>query len=49
MRVSKAIHLRAEDVDWTEGLLTIRDTKSGKSRCVPLHRSTLEVLRCYAQ
>lgn len=49
MRVSEAIHLRSEDVDWNEGLLTIRDTKFGKSRCVPLHCTTLEVLRRYAQ
>jgi integrase len=48
MRVSEAIHLRSDDVDWTEGLLTIRDTKFGKSRLVPLHQSTLELLRSYA-
>lgn len=49
MCVSEAIHLQAGDIDWNEGLLTIRDTTFGKSRCVPLHRSTLKVLGCYAQ
>lgn len=49
MRVSEAIHLRLEDVDWTESLLTIRNTKFGKSRRVPLHHSTLEMLRSYAR
>lgn len=47
MRVSEAVNLRSEDVDWREAYLTIRDTKFGKSRRVPLHRSTLQILRRY--
>ncbi len=35
------------DVDPQEGLLTIRGTKFGKSRLVPIHSSTLEVLQQY--
>lgn len=35
------------DVDLQEGLLTIRGTKFGKSRLVPIHSSTLEVLQQY--
>jgi integrase/recombinase XerD len=48
MRVSEAVNLRTKDVDWNEGLLTIWDTKFGKSRCIPVHRSTLQHLRSYA-
>jgi integrase len=35
-------------VDWSERVLTIRGAKFGKSRLVPLHLSTLAVLRDYA-
>jgi integrase len=48
MRISEAVNLRAEDVDWDEGLLTIRDTKFGKSRRIPIHHTTLQILRNYA-
>lgn len=47
MRISEAVNLRMQDLDWKEGLLTIRDTKFGKSRCIPVHRSTLQHLRTY--
>lgn len=47
MRVSEALALDVDDVDWSEGVLTIRHTKFGKSRHVPLHRSTLAALRQY--
>ena len=49
MRVSEAVNLRSDDIDWQEGFLTIRDTKFGKSRRVPVHRSTLQILRRYAR
>ena len=39
--------LKLEDVNLQEGLLTIRGTKFGKSRLVPIHRSTQEVLAQY--
>ena len=48
MRVSEAVNLQSEDVDWKEAYLTIRDTKFGKSRRVPLHSTTLRILRRYA-
>ena len=32
LRISEALHMRSEDVDLTEGVLTIRGTKFGKSR-----------------
>jgi integrase len=49
MRVSEVINLLNRDVDWSEGILTIRDTKFGKSRLVPLHPSTRKVLADYAR
>jgi len=47
LRVSEAVHLRQADVDLHAGLLTVRQTKFGKSRYVPLHPSTTEALRGY--
>jgi integrase/recombinase XerD len=48
LRISEALDLRSEDVDLTEGILTIRGTKFGKSRLVPIHASTQKVLSAYA-
>jgi integrase len=45
LRVSEAIHLQERDVDLARGLLTVRVSKCGKSRQVPLHPSTLEALK----
>jgi integrase len=49
MRLGEAINLQPQDVDWSEGVLTIRGAKFGKTRLVPLHPSTLAVLRKYAR
>ena len=49
VRISEALNLQPKDVDWSEGLLTIHGTKFGKSRLVPLHRSTEKVLSAYAK
>jgi integrase/recombinase XerD len=49
LRLGEAINLRHDDVDWAEGKLTIRGAKFGKSRLVPLHRSTCRVLADYAK
>ncbi|HKD06448.1 MAG TPA: tyrosine-type recombinase/integrase [Bryobacteraceae bacterium] len=48
VRISEARNLQTEDVDLKEGVLTIRGTKFGKSRLVPIHPSTRKVLRDYA-
>lgn len=48
LRISEALNLQTRDIDWSEGVLTIRDTKFGKTRLVPLHSSTLKVLADYA-
>lgn len=47
LRVSEALALRLADVDLQQGVLTIRRTKFGKSRAVPLHPSTTQALRQY--
>jgi integrase/recombinase XerD len=49
LRISEALALKRDDVDLSGGLLTIREAKFAKSRLVPLHPSTQEVLRKYAQ
>jgi len=47
LRISEAIGLRMEDVDLSDGLLTVHGAKLGKSRLVPLHASTRQVLADY--
>jgi integrase len=47
LRISEAIALDDQDVDLAQGVLTIRRTKFGKSRLVPLHPSTVRALRRY--
>jgi integrase/recombinase XerD len=49
LRISEALKLQRGDVDLEEGLLTIRQTKFDKTRLVPIHRSTREVLLRYAE
>ena len=49
LRVGEAMNLQLQDVDWSEGVLTIRGAKFGKSRLVPLHASTCAVLLHYAK
>jgi integrase len=47
MRLSEAIGLQRSEVDLDEGVVTIRQSKFGKSRLVPLHRTTREALLSY--
>jgi integrase len=47
MRVSEALNLDLSDVDLDQGILTIRNSKFGKDRLVPLHGSTQAALREY--
>ena len=49
MRVGETVRLDRGDVDLGQGLLTIRDSKFGKSRQIPVHPSTVEVLAGYAR
>ena len=47
LRLGEARNLELRDVDLNAAVLTIRGTKFGKDRLVPLHASTCEVLRDY--
>ena len=49
LRISEAIKLERQDVDFHQGLLTIRQTKFNKNRLIPLHSSTRDVLTEYAE
>jgi integrase/recombinase XerD len=49
LRVGEAIGLDRGDVDLAEGVLTVRNSKFGKSREVLLHRSAVQALLDYAQ
>ena len=49
LRTSEPLRLDRDDVDLAHGVLTIRDTKFGKSRYVPVHPSTQRVLQRYAR
>jgi integrase len=48
MRINEALTLTREDVDLKAGVLTVRAAKLGKSRLLPLHRSTQRMLKNYA-
>jgi len=47
LRPGEALNLELQDVDLRASLLTIRGAKFGKSRLVPLHASTRDVLADY--
>jgi integrase len=49
MRVNEALNLDRSDVDLGHGILTIRRTKFGKSRHVPVHPSTVNALKQYVE
>ena len=48
MRSSEPLRLDRDDVDLTSGVLTVRQSKFGKSRCLPVHESTRQALADYA-
>jgi integrase/recombinase XerD len=49
MRISELINLRYADVDLTAGVLTVRGTKFGKSRLIPIHPSTQKICSRYVR
>lgn len=49
LRTSEAIHLSMRDVDLTDAVLTVRNTKFFKSRLVPVALQLAEALRAYAE
>lgn len=48
MRVGEVIRLNRGDIDWHDGVLVIHESKFRKSRQVPVLRTTLSALECYA-
>ena len=48
LRLSEVCRLEPDDVDLTEGILTVRESKFRKSRLVPLHPTATVALRIYA-
>lgn len=49
LRISEALHLQCEDIDWSTGVLTIRGSKFGQGRLVPVSATTLKALAAYHQ
>lgn len=49
MRLTEALNLKPEDIDWSQGAVTIGRAKFQKTRLVPLHESTLRQRRAYAR
>lgn len=49
LRESEATNLTVGEVDLKTGILTVRDTKFGKDRLVPLNSSVLERMRKYSE
>jgi len=49
MRLSEATSLQRGDVDLKEGVLTVRQSKFGKSRLLPMHPTTRTALHSYAE
>lgn len=47
MRAGEAIRLDRGDLDLAHDVVTVRDSKFGKSRLLPLHRTSVTVLRSY--
>ena len=47
LRLGEAIRLQDDDVDLANGVLTIRNSKFGKSRLVPIHATTTRKLHEY--
>jgi integrase len=48
LRISEVVSLDREDVDLETGILNVKHSKFKKSRLVPLHKTTLEVVCNYA-
>lgn len=49
LRISEALALETRDVDLKQGILLVRKSKYHQTRWVPLHKTVLPPLRCYAQ
>ena len=48
MRIGETINLQKGDVDLTDGVITVRQAKLGRTRLVPLQRNSVDALASYA-
>jgi integrase len=49
LRISEALNLSRDDVDFQNKLLVVKETKFSKSRYVPMHPTTVEALKNYVR
>jgi integrase len=49
LRISEALKLTRNDVDFQQGVMTVLETKFNKTRLVPLHPSAAHALRRYSE
>jgi integrase len=49
LRIGEALKLDRGDIDWSDGVLLIRESKFGKTRKIPVLTSTLDALERYAE
>ena len=49
LRISEALKLRDQDIDFEGGVITVECSKFGKSRLVPLHPTTIGALQSYQE
>jgi integrase len=49
MRIGEVLGLDCGDVDLAHGVLTVRETKFGKTRELPVHETTVTALRAYVK
>jgi len=47
MRIGEVMRLDDTDIDWASSVVTVNNSKFGRSRLVPIHSSTLDALHAY--
>jgi integrase/recombinase XerD len=47
LRISEALSVELEDIDWQQGFIYVRNAKGGKPRCVPIGKTASEWLQKY--
>ncbi len=48
LRISEALNLRVKDVDLDRGILTLRETKGGQERLIPMSDSLIAICKDYS-
>lgn len=47
LRASEVLSLRNENIDWTSGIITVRNGKGGKDRTLWINEADLDILRTW--